>query len=341
MDPKARVLVVDDSRLARAAIVSILRGVGLRDVQEAATVSQAFALLGVDLPESSGTPFDLVLLDVVMPDLDGISACRRLKAEKSLRHVPVIMVTAQSDMESLREAFQAGAMDYITKPIREVELLARVHSALTLKRESDRRLKKEQELVKLARQLAHANQELRLLSNRDGLTGVANRRFFEQEFDREWNRAQRAGHPLAVLMMDIDHFKLYNDHYGHQQGDECLREVARTLAAQVGRPGDLLARYGGEEFVAVLPQTAREGALKVAEGMCQAVRSLAIKHSASRVDDNLTISLGLAAVVPTQDSTRGALLRAADQALYQAKQQGRNRAVAWEDIPAAPPDSEG
>jgi diguanylate cyclase (GGDEF)-like protein len=326
--------VVDDSRLARAAILGILQAIGLCDAQEAATVAQAFDLLGLGRPGPQGGPgFDLVLLDVVMPDMDGISACRRIKAEPRLREVPVIMVTAQSDVDSLHEAFAAGAMDYITKPIREVELLARVRSALALKHESDRRRKKEEELVKLARQLALANQELKLLSNRDGLTGVANRRFFDQELAREWNRAQRAGASLAVLMIDIDHFKLYNDRYGHQQGDECLRAVARALAAQVGRPGDLLARYGGEEFAAVLPHTNVEGALKVAETMCQAVRGLAITHRASLVDDHVTISLGLAAVVPAQELSRMALLKAADQALYQAKHQGRNRATAGDVSP--------
>ncbi len=324
-----RILLVDDSRLARAAMRDILEAAGYQNIVEATSAAEAFGLLGLGKPGVAERPaVDLVLLDGVLPDMDGISACRMIKADERLARVPVIMVTAREGLGNLSDAFAAGVMDYIAKPIGEVELLARVRSAISFKQESDRRRRKEEELFKLAGRFAEANKELRRITNLDGLTGVANRRFFDQEFERQWRRSQRSQTPLAVLMMDIDHFKLYNDRYGHQQGDECLRAVARALQARAKRPADLVARYGGEEFVALLPETPAVGVLALAREMCSAVAGLGLEHASSPVAPHVTLSVGAAWAMPARDRAKEELLADADRALYRAKDQGRNRAVA-------------
>lgn len=175
--------------------------------------------------------------------------------------------------------------------------------------------------------LAAANLELRRLSNSDGLTGIANRRLFEEFLAQEWQRAVRQRQALVLIMIDVDHFKYYNDTYGHQAGDDCLRRLADVLRANVKRTTDLVARYGGEEFVAVLPDTGADGAAEVAERLRIAVAALAIPHAASPVSGVVTVSLGAAAMLPAPGVSPAAIVAMADQAMYQAKQQGRNRVV--------------
>ncbi|MCB2225277.1 MAG: diguanylate cyclase [Desulfarculaceae bacterium] len=313
------ILIVDDSRLARAATSASLRAAGYQEILEAGSAEEAMALL-----EDGGPGVDLVLLDIVLPDADGITVCARIKQSKELKGIPVIMATAQDDQESLKDAFKAGAMDYITKPIKEVELTARVRSALALKLEMDQRKAREKELQRLTRQLAKANQELRLLSGRDGLTGVANRRFYEEQLARQWAHCQREQTPLGMLMIDIDHFKGYNDRYGHLAGDDCLRRVAQALEAGLNRPVDLLARYGGEEFVAILPYTDDQGAMVVAEALRRAVEKLGLDHAGASTGI-VTVSVGAAACLPNAELAPEAVCAAADQALYAAKQAGRNQ----------------
>ncbi len=319
LDKGTCILVVDDSRLARAAMAGVLRAAGHQDLLEAGSAEEALALLNQRRQDVG-----LVLLDIVLPDLDGITACARIKQAPNLKGIPVIMVTAQDDLDSLMAAFQAGAMDYITKPIQEVELTARARSALALKLEMDRRKAREKELQKLTRQLAKANQELRQLSARDGLTGVANRRFYDEQLAKQWAHCARERVPLTHLMIDIDLFKKFNDRYGHLAGDDCLQQVARALRNRLKRPVDLLARYGGEEFAAVLPYTDAEGALVVAEALRAAVEALGIEHQDSAAGV-ITISLGVATCLPRQEQDFQIITAASDRGLYAAKEQGRNR----------------
>lgn len=321
----ARILVVDDSHLARSAIMDILRRAGYGQLEEAASAEEAFvALAGA---HASGQGFDLVLLDIIMEGQSGIEVCRDLKQDDGLRDIPVIMVTARVDLESLREAFAAGANDYIAKPIGEVELLARVRSALALKAETDRRKAREVKLHDLAAKLSAANRQLRARSNQDGLTGVANRRHFDEALAKEWGRCLRHGQPLAAVMVDVDHFKAYNDSLGHLAGDDCLRRIAQTLAQGVRRPGDLVARYGGEEFVVLLPETDGPAALALAEGLRLTLQNLKLPHPRSGVAPVVTVSLGVAALPPVAGQDAAHLVKLADQALYQAKDGGRNRCV--------------
>jgi len=175
------------------------------------------------------------------------------------------------------------------------------------------------------RTLENAIDELRHLSSLDGLTGVLNRRSFDERLEREWRRAGRDAASIAVLMVDIDHFKRYNDHYGHQAGDACLQRLARALGGTVARPADLVARYGGEEFAIILPDTDLDGAARVGETARLTVDGLALPHAASRVAPHVTISVGVAATVPAGQLNAADLVAAADRALYRAKQGGRNR----------------
>jgi diguanylate cyclase (GGDEF)-like protein len=319
------ILIVDDSKVSRAFFTNLLHEAGYRHLILADSVADAFEKIHADRSTSTCTLVDLILMDVNMPGKNGIQGCRELKSLENFQDVPVIIVSGEDDQASLQDAFDAGALDYITKPPNRVELLARVRAALRLKTEMDRRKSRELELLALTQQLEEANRELHRLSTQDGLTGVANRHSFNAFFDREWRRALREEKPIAVIMVDIDFFKAFNDTNGHLAGDKCLQRVAAALQGAVRRPADLLARYGGEEFVVVLPAIESEGAETVAAEMHAAVAALRIDHAQSAVSDRVTVSMGIASTVPARDTDSGRLLAAADQALYQAKQAGRNR----------------
>ena len=250
-------------------------------------------------------PPDLVLLDVVMPEMDGHEVCARLKADEATRNIPVIFVTSHTDAEEETKGLELGAVDFIAKPVNPVVVRARVKTHLTLKAQSD-----------LLRQMVFI----------DGLTGVANRRCFDERLATEWRRAARGTAPLALLMLDVDHFKRFNDRYGHQLGDECLRRVACAIKGGLLRPGDLAARYGGEEFACILPATEFEGAQAVATSIEQRVRALQIEHADSDVCNVVTVSVGVSMALPEPDGDAASLLSLADAQLYRAKHSGRGRA---------------
>ncbi len=292
---KGRVLVVDDA----LENIRILHH-ALKDEHEV-----SFALDGEKALEIARTQQpDIVLLDAVMPGMDGYAVCVELKQAAETLAIPVIFVTALDSPEDETRALTAGAVDFITKPINGAVVRARVRTHLILKRQSDL---------------------LRRLTLTDGLTDVANRRGFDETLEAEWRRCGQAGLPLALIMLDIDHFKLFNDHYGHQAGDACLAAVAGALGACVHRPPDLVARYGGEEFAVVLPRQSLEDAECVAARMLEQVRTLAIPHAVSSSAPWVTVSLGIAAQTPGQEPSPASLIANADAALYQAKAAGRNR----------------
>lgn len=329
------ILVVDDSEDIRLLINTFLKSAGYKDVFMAESAFEALDLLGLSIKkdktvvlEKEGCDIDLILLDVVMPEMDGIEFCRIVKASEFHKDIPVVMSTAIDEVKLLEIAFDAGAIDYLTKPHNKIELLARVRSVLKLKKETDRRKLREAELVELNKEMQAANDRLKQLSSLDGLTGISNRRSFDERLIEEWSRERRSVAPLSLILLDIDFFKPYNDTYGHLAGDECLVNVASSLKSALHRPADFLARYGGEEFVVILPETSEEGALKIAEDLRVAIDSMGMKHEASKAADHVTISLGTATMVPSAGAKPSALVDSADKALYEAKEGGRNRVCA-------------
>ncbi|WP_323813526.1 diguanylate cyclase [Cellvibrio sp. NN19] len=292
---KPKVLVVDDVPTNLDILIEHLHDESL-ELVVALSGEEGLKLAKDVLP-------DLILLDVMMPGMDGYSMCRLLKQDPQLKEIPVVFLTARDDPTDVEFGFALGAVDYIHKPFNVSILKARVRSHLALKRKSD-------QLVKLA--------------GTDPLTGIANRRQFDATLEREWMRAQRNNTALSVIMMDVDFFKRYNDHYGHVAGDNCLKRVTLALQAALNRPGDLLARYGGEEFVTLLPETDMIEVITVAERLRKAVYQLALEHGASPASGFVTISLGGATALPANQQSKEALIAQADEQLYLAKHAGRN-----------------
>ena len=294
----ATVLVVDDAPSNLVILTESLRSEF--DVRIATSGAEALRLV-------EEAPPDLILLDILMPDMDGYEVCRRLKANPATSNIPIIFLTAKGDVADETLGLSIGAVDYIIKPVSIPIVLARVRTHVELKRRGDL---------------------LETLSMRDGLTGIANRRRFDDCLGRAWRQSLRGATPLSLIMADIDHFKAYNDTYGHLAGDECLRAVATSLASALKRPGDLAARYGGEEFAMVMEETSLGGATHLAETMREAVAGLGMEHRDSSVAAIVTITLGVASAVPRPGLGPDALLRLADYKLYEAKLAGRNRVLA-------------
>ncbi|MCC8538809.1 diguanylate cyclase domain-containing protein [Xanthomonas axonopodis pv. poinsettiicola] len=293
---RPRVLIVDDQPVNIRALHELLRDVC--DVSMALDGERALAICRQQPP-------DLLLLDVMMPELDGLQVCRQLKDDPMTADIPVVFVTGQDAPEDEVAALEAGGVDFISKPVHPVVVRARVQNHLVLKLQSDL---------------------LREIALMDGLTGVANRRRFDDALQTSWQGCQRDGQACGVLMIDVDHFKGYNDYYGHIEGDACLRTVAQTLAACLLRPHDLIARYGGEEFVALLPGSDSDGVSEVAERMLRQIAQLQQPHAASPLGPWLSVSIGGAVLRPSADGGAAQLLALADEQLYLAKQGGRAQA---------------
>lgn len=244
----------------------------------------------------------LILLELMMENLNGYHVIRELKQNLETMDIPIIVVTGSHETADETLSLHLGAVDYITKPYNPEIVKARVHTHVELKRQKEL---------------------LKTLSYQDGLTGIANRRYFDDTLIREHRRCRRAGDPLSALMIDIDYFKRYNDIYGHLTGDDCLKLVVNTMQAQLGRASDLLARYGGEEFVCILPEAGMAQAKKVAENMRRAVIEQQIPHEAG-IDGLVTISIGVTSGLPIEGVDARKFLMQADHCLYQAKASGRN-----------------
>ena len=308
------ILLVDDDPGTIRVLAAILADTG----------NLAFAINGEDALRMAHESIpDLILLDAEMPGMNGYLVCEALKADRELAHVPVIFVTSHREPEFELSGFELGASDFIAKPLNAALVLARVKAQLRVK---------------------HLADELRRIATTDGLTGVANRRRFDEALEQEWGSARRAGDALALLMIDVDHFKAFNDLYGHPAGDACLRSLAQAMSCACQRPADLVARYGGEEFAVLLPKTSQIGAVHVAHAILDAVDALAIAHEGSATAAHVTVSVGIASCdvdstywMPVSVDLRIVdrasagcfakdLVHAADKALYGAKNAGRARA---------------
>lgn len=305
-----RVLVIEDSRTSLKLLCGHIQKMGMTPIP-AETGSAGIELFVQERP-------DLVLLDIIMPDLDGYEVARQIRQLESPGDwTPIIFLSSLNKDKDIEMGIAAGGDDYLLKPISEIVLAAKI-------RAMQRIIQMRQSLLVLTHKLDAANQELKRLTSLDGLTGIANRRHFDSVLLREWRRSMRQGEELSILMCDIDFFKMYNDSFGHQRGDECLRQIAQTLTLTMDRGGDLLARYGGEEFVAVLPGTSLHGASLVAEQMRQAISQSSIAHPGTPFA-HVTASFGVASAVAMPETDPQDVVGAADRALYMAKHEGRNR----------------
>lgn len=315
---KITVLLVDDQAMIAEAVRRALSSEEDIDFHYSQDPTRAIKLAA----EINAT---VILQDLVMPEIDGLMMVRYFRVNKATAKIPIIVLSTKEEATYKSEAFKLGANDYLVKLPDKIELIARIryHSQAYINQlerdEAFRALEVSRE------QLAEANRTLQRLSSLDGLTGIANRRSFDGTLSKEWNRALRSGKPISLLMLDIDSFKLYNDYYGHQGGDDCLKKVATALTSAIRRGADFLARYGGEEFSAILPDTDKKGALKVAEEMHRSIKSQKIEHAKSKVCDTVSISIGVASLIPQKDTQPEILVAAADQALYKAKEEGRDR----------------
>ena len=278
----------------------------------------------------------IILQDLIMPDIDGMTLVRSYRDRPEVKDVPVIVLSSKEDPLDKSEAFSNGASDYLVKLPDKIELIARLRAHSRSYLAQQQRDEAFRDLRELKKELEEKNRELERLSTTDGLLGIANRRSFDDFFDKEWRRASREEKHLSIILIDIDHFKAFNDNYGHQGGDDCLRRVATRLKECLKRGGDKIARYGGEEFVVVLPNTNQQGAILIAEELRAGIESMNLQHEHSKVADHVTISLGVASVVPNQNLSLTKLISMADDALYEAKEAGRNRChIAGDPLPEA------
>ena len=297
-EKKPRILIVDDEKMNLKVLADLLKDeytpVLARSGERA--LQHAF----------SDFPPDLILLDVMMPQMGGYEVIKKLKDNDKTKNIPVIFVTALKSIEDEEHGFKLGAVDYIIKPFSPTIVKMRVRNHLRIVHQ-----------YKLLDQLAYL----------DGLTEISNRRRFEDVYKKEWARSARNQTPFSLAMVDVDYFKQYNDHYGHAMGDITLRTIAQTLNSILRRPADLLARYGGEEFVMLLPETDAAPARSIADTSLQAIVDLNIPHQFSNIADMVTISIGLATIHIDDKTSSQTFLELADQNLYQAKQRGRNRVI--------------
>ena len=291
-----KLLIVDDNRQN----IEILMALFKDEYKIAAAINAQRAL---KIAQSDSPP-DLILMDILMPKMDGYELCAALKEIPATKQIPIIFVTAVSEVMDESRGFNLGAVDYITKPFHPPMVMARVKLHLNLKRK--------QELLEKYAFI-------------DALTEIPNRRRFDEVLANEWNRAKRFHLTLSIIMIDIDYFKDYNDTYGHGMGDDCLKKVASTLEKSLRRGGDFVARYGGEEFMAILPDTTGDEVVTICRHIAENIKKLAIEHSSSSINDCITVSMGGASINPNKITPIEKFIEAADKKMYEAKAAGRNQ----------------
>ena len=292
---KPTILVVDDMTTTLLLLHDLLKDT--YEVKIAKSGTKALEIL------ESPNDIDLILLDIEMPDINGYDVCKRIKNNETIKNIPIIFITGRTSQEDEEYGLSLGAIDYITKPFNKTITKLRLKNYLELKMKNDM---------------------LEKLSMYDALTNIRNRRFFDETFEKTFSEIKRDKKSLAVLMIDIDFFKPYNDNYGHGQGDETLRKVAKALEKTIKRASDFVARYGGEEFVILLKDINKDGVEAVANNLLNAIRELKITHEFSKIENYVTISIGASFYNSNSDVTKLELLLKADETLYNVKNSGRN-----------------
>lgn len=292
---KPNILIIDDVKANSRLLAKRLSDD--YNCQLAISAQEAFQLLDKSLP-------DIILLDIIMPDIDGFEVCRRLKDNERTRAIPVIFITSLDQEDDEAKGLTLGAVDYIKKPFHMAIVKARIRNHIALKKARD--LLEEQAFI-------------------DSLTTIPNRRRFDEVLKKEWHKACAKQTPISMILMDIDYFKNYNDNYGHQQGDECLIQIGHILRRMLKKKHGFVARYGGEEFAMILPKISEEDVFERAEMVRRAVLMQHIPHKYSSISEYITVSLGVAQINPEDESHPDRLLSLADNALYRAKEQGRNQ----------------
>jgi len=293
---RPKILVVDDQPINIHVINEIFK-------EDLDVLMATNGRAGIELCKSQKP--DLVILDIMMPEMTGYDVCRALKDDPLTLDIPIIFLTSLSEERDEIFGFELGAVDFINKPISPIVVKSRVGTHLRLKLQTDL---------------------LRTIGLTDGMTDIANRRRFDETLEKQWRSCERNQRPLSLIILDVDFFKPYNDRYGHLMGDQCLKTIARALEENIRRPTDLVARYGGEEFACILPTTDSVGALNRAHELLKAVRDLKIEHTASEIAAEVTISAGVATLIPKRSNSMLDLIDLADRALYLAKESGRNQA---------------
>jgi diguanylate cyclase (GGDEF)-like protein len=310
---RQKVLIVDDTPANIEILYKILKEE--YDIHFAKNGADGLRIVEKETP-------DLILLDIMMPDMDGYQVCEVLKSDPQTARIPVIFITAMGSDEDETKGLACGAIDYITKPISPAIVQARVKNHLELKRSRDL-------LELLTVELGEKNRKLEVLAREDGLTGLANRRHFDEVLDAEIKRAVRSRQFLSLILCDVDYFKKYNDQYGHVAGDKCLQSIGAIMRAGFKRAGDLPARYGGEEFAVILPETQPDKALQLAERLRQELSELALPHACTGILGQVTLSVGAVGVQPDREHTAEWFIKGADQALYRSKENGRNQVTLY------------
>lgn len=298
------ILIVDDDSSIIITLNKVLNKIGR--IRFASDAKQAFIMINECYP-------DLILLDVELPDILGLEVCSVLKSNAATESIPILFITSNMRDDFEEKVFNVGAADYIVKPLNPSVVAARVKTHLNYHR-----------AICLLEKLAHT----------DGMTGLANRRTFDEHLNIELKRCRRESIPLTIALIDIDEFKKYNDYFGHVEGDDCIKNIATAIGSSSRRPGDLAARYGGEEFSLILPHTDQQGASVLLKGLLKSIQDLKISHSPEAQYDAVTISIGYSTIFPKEknflnkynyaDAYNSEVIQAADNALYESKQNGRN-----------------
>lgn len=298
-----KILLVEDSATLRHAMRTYIIEAG-HEPLIARSGEEALQLL-------ENTPVDMIIMDVEMPGLNGFETTRLIREWLAGHWIPIIFVTGLNEDENYREGIEAGGDDYLIKPVSFMIIKAKIRAM--------------ERIAEMRDQLNQLNVELEALSQLDSLTQIYNRRTFNELAQQQWALAKRHQQPISALMIDVDHFKLFNDHYGHPAGDSCLKKVTQAIKSCLHRNSDILGRYGGEEFIVLLPETDAKGAMRVAHSISEALAQLQIRHDVSPTDPYVSASIGGATCQRTTGHDLEELIKNSDRALYKAKRAGRNR----------------